>query len=513
MLSVTGIPLAMATQHPDSASRAFTATDEVGEAVKDLLPLERGGFGLDEKMIDYEGKLTPYHQVSWIVEALLKEGLSPGDDFLLTPRIPSERLEEAERQIMVLWGVIVANKKAVEAAGEPAVRYIITPMCSRGYEVFVLQRRIMKMQKLAEEEIGARTGTIEVIPLVEDMASLLHVEKVVEGMKNALLNHLGIHYDHYRVLLGKSDTALAHGHLASSLALVTALARLHRLADGWGTPIHPILGIGALPFRGHLSPSGVKELVRQYAGYSTATIQSGIRYDIGAGAVKEVVEVLREGLGGRPASDAVDSFPLIVKAARLATAEYLRVAIRIAGRVLALAQAVPKRRDRLSHNKYGRSFLSSLRFTGDHSLISSLIDAAKKARLPRAITYSAALYSAGLPPSLIGLGQGLRRIREVLGEDVAEELLSSLPLLRRDFIVDTSYYVPEVVRAFFGDDIADLVEKGIELASEYLGVEASEPSEEYISEIVAIKESFSRGDIVGAREHVIRAGIIRGSLG
>lgn len=33
------------------------------------------------------------------------------------------------------------------------MRYIITAICS-GYEVFVLQRRMMKMQKLAEDEIG-----------------------------------------------------------------------------------------------------------------------------------------------------------------------------------------------------------------------------------------------------------------------------------------------------------------------------------------------------------------------
>lgn len=513
MLSVTGIPLAMATQHPDSASRGFTASEEVEEAVRDLLPVERGGFGLDEKMIDYEGKLTPYHQVSWVVEALLDKGLTPGEDFLLTPRIPSERLEEAERQIMVLWGVIVANKKAVEAAGEPAVRYIITPMCSRGYEVFVLQRRIMKMQKLAEEEIGARTGTIEVIPLVEDMPSLLHVEKVVEGMKNALLNHLGIHYDHYRVLLGKSDTALAHGHLASSLALVTALARLHSLAEEWGTPIHPILGVGALPFRGHLSPSGVKELIRQYAGYSTATIQSGIRYDMGVEAVKEVVHTLREGLGREPKASAAGAFSLIVKAARVATAEYLRIAIRLAGAVLALAQAVPKRRDRLSHNKYGRSFLQSLRFTGDHDLISSLIDAAKKARLPRAITYSAALYSAGVPPSLIGLGQGLERLRTALGEAVAEEILSALPLLRKDFAVDTKYFVPDVARSFFGDDVVARIEEGVRLASLYLGVEPAVPDEAYVRELLAIRDAFARGDLVGAREHVVRAGVMRGSLG
>lgn len=76
-----------------------------------------------------------------------------------------------------------------------------------------------------------------------------------------------------------------------------------------GTPVRPILGIGALSFRDHLSPFGVNELVRQYAGYFIAAVQSGIRYDIGVEAVKEIVEALREGPGKRPSNAAVDSFP------------------------------------------------------------------------------------------------------------------------------------------------------------------------------------------------------------
>jgi len=513
LLSITGIPLAMATQHPDSASRSFSAREEVEEAVMDILPIHRGGFGLDEKMIDYEGKLTPYHQVSWVVEALIKEGLQPGEDFLITPRIPSERLEEAERQIMVLWGVIVANKKAVEAYGEPAVRYIITPMCSRGYEVFVLQRRIMKMQKLAEEEIGAKTGTIEVIPLVEDITSLIHVEKVVEGMRAALLSNLGVHYDHYRVLLGKSDTALGHGHLASSLALAIALAKLSSLSESWGTPIYPIIGVGALPFRGHLSPSGVDLFIKQYAGYATATIQSGLRFDMGHEAVQKVVSVLRAGLGGRPPHGLLSEFPSLVKALRIATAEYLRIVSPVSGKVLALAGLVPRRRDRVSHNSYGRSLLSSLRFTADHGLISSLVNIVKKVRFPRAIRYSAALYSAGLPPSIVGLGRAFARIEEELGPDFLEELISLLPLLRLDFIVDTSYFVPSAVKRFFGEKFLSLVRDDMLAAAAYLGSEPSEPTEEYSLAVMSIVDAVAAGDAISASEAVIRAGLLRGSLG
>ena len=56
------IPTLMATQHPDS-TRYVRVQDEVDEALQDLLPISRGGYGCDEKMIDYEGKLrwkVPY---------------------------------------------------------------------------------------------------------------------------------------------------------------------------------------------------------------------------------------------------------------------------------------------------------------------------------------------------------------------------------------------------------------------------------------------------------------------
>lgn len=145
---------------------------------------------------------------------------------------------------------------------------------------------------------------------------------------------------------------------------------------------------------------------------------------------------------------------MIVKVAKLATAGYLRVATRIAGKMLALAQAVPKRRDRLSHKRYGRSFLLSLRFTGGSRPNTSLL-IAKKIKLPRP--------SLTQPPYI-------RRVpidhkpwtraeasKELLGEDCAEELLSLLPLLRRDSLRMPLYHVPGDVGVIFSDVVVDFV--------------------------------------------------------
>ena len=504
------VPLAMATQHPDSASRGFTAQEEVEEALRDLLPRSRGGLGLDEKMVDYEGKLTPYHQVSWITEELLRHGLVPEEDFLLTPRVPSERLEEPERQVMVLWGVIFANKKSIEKTGRQAVRYIINPMSSTGYEIYVLQRRILKVQKLAEEELGAKTGLIEVIPLVEDFEALLHVDKILEGMKNALLAHLGMHYTSYRVLLGKSDTALAYGHLTSSLALVYALSRLYKWAERENTRVYPILGVGALPFRGHLAPWSVERWRLQYSGYRTVTIQSGLRYDQGPRAVEKVVDGLLEGLHREARVLDEETERLIVSASKVFTREYLRLALRLAPHVEKVARFVPKRRARLSSGEYPRSLEAAVVYTGDPELMSMRPVGLK---LPRAISYAASLYTMGVPPSLIGLGRGLREASRRLGEAAVEELVGLLPLLSLDIEFDLSLYVPGLLERYTGDEKASrLLREDIEVALSYAGDPKPAP-EGYVEALERAYEAIRRGLAEEASKAIAEAGRLRGSLG
>lgn len=506
------VPLAMATQHPDSASRGFTAEEEVEEALRDLLPRDRGGLGLDEKMIDYEGKLTPYHQVAWVVEETLRYGLQPGEDFLITPRIPSERLEDPERQVMVLWGVLTANKRSIVRTGSQAVKYIITPMCSSGYEVYVLQRRIFKIQRLAEEELGVKTGHIEVIPLVEDMESLLHVDKILEGMKNALLTYLGLHYSHYRVLLGKSDTALAYGHVASSIAMVYALSRLHRWAEKENTRVHPIMGVGALPFRGHLSPWSVREFVKQYAGYSTVTIQSGLRYDQGPKAVEKVVDELHRNLHAQPRLLSQEEERLLISIAKVFTAEYLRLVLRIVDIIPYIASFVPRRRARLSHGEYPRSIEASPAFAADRELLS--MKPPRSLKLPRAISYAASLYTMGIPPSLIGFGRGLRRVEKELGSDAVEHLLHALPLLKQDIKYDLRFYVPEVAASFIKDPKAfSLLEQDVEMAKSIVGGDPPEPTEEYVEALKSAERAIRLGLKEAAEKAIARAGVLRGSLG
>lgn len=58
------IPVLMAIQHPDSTIYV-SAFREVNEAV-DIFTK----YASDEIMVDYKGRLTPYHQPDWIINKL-----------------------------------------------------------------------------------------------------------------------------------------------------------------------------------------------------------------------------------------------------------------------------------------------------------------------------------------------------------------------------------------------------------------------------------------------------------
>lgn len=165
-----------------------------------------------------------------------------------------------------------------------------------------------------------------------------------------------------------------------------AFSKLKRLEAATGFRIYPIVGVGTMPFRGHLSPDNVDCFMKEYAGVYTATIQSALKYDYPLESVKKTVEVLNEKLPcGEPSVMEHDEFETLKGVLAKFTAKYQGVVERLAPLINSVANYVPQRRARKLHiGLFGYS-----RSVG-------------KVSLPRAIPFAAALYSLGIPPEFIG---------------------------------------------------------------------------------------------------------------
>ncbi len=504
-LSRIGIPLAMCTQHPDSASKCVDASEEVQEAIKDVTPSEQGGFNCDEKMIDYEGKLTPYHQVKWVAEELARLGFKAGSDFILTPRLPNPRLEQLDRHLMVLIATLIVN---LEVPG--AVQYVINPMTGSTKELLDLQRRIWNITKLLEEETGKRIETeVKVIPLIEDLDAMLNVNELLR--KWVMESSIFTRSDIVRVMIGKSDTAMIYGHVPSILGMKVALSKLWRLGKELGVKIYPILGVGRLPFRGHLSPSTVLEFADTYRWFYTVTIQSGIRFDMGPQAVREVLEKLQDKVGRTPKVYTLEEEYLVRRVCKIFTAEYLKFIVQIADKILLINNFIPKRRERLEVAKYSRDVIDSALFSEDRDLINFVEE--HKIVLPRAINFVAALYTMGLPPTIIGLGRALRKIEQAFPEYVVDLVLKeTMPILKKDLEFDLALLDLELARKYIGPKLYKLIQEDLEEIKNRLEIEplTGDWTERHKTLIRLFYQNIGKEEGV---KYLIEAGIVRGSLG
>jgi phosphoenolpyruvate carboxylase len=165
-----------------------------------------------------------------------------------------------------------------------------------------------------------------------------------------------------------------------------ALSKLRRTEKEQGVKIHPIIGVGSKPFRGHLAPDNLDNFLQEYKGIATVTVQSAARYDYPLEQVKAFVKQLNEKLPNGKAApiDAAEEKALrgILEKCR---SQYECVAEVLAPFVNSVAPYVPPRRARKLHIGL---FGYSRNVAGVH--------------LPRAITFAAALYSIGVPPEFIG---------------------------------------------------------------------------------------------------------------
>ena len=508
------LPTAMATQHPDSASKAFTSQEEVDEALRDLSSAEVGGFECDEKMVDFEGKLTAYGQMRWTIEKVTSSlNLVLGEDFLITPRIPSERLEEAERQIMVVWAAVAANKFSYEVSGKQAINYLIAPMVESSRELLVTHRRIQKLLKLGQEELGLpSTCSMRLIPLFEDVVKQLHCDEIVEGYRKLLLKELGEYEDHFRVFLGKSDAAMTYGHVASILAIKVALSRLEKWRREVSVEVRPIIGVGLLPFRGHLAPWSVENFVKEYKGYYTVTIQTGLRYDIPHEEGVKVVRCVKSEAGHVPEVYEVEEEKELAEAMRAFARSYFETLIEMATTICLVADLIPERRERMTRESYPRSVAGPLKLIADKALYERLPSG--EIKLPRAIKFTASCYMLGVPPAIIGSGRALKVLRKEKGEDFVEDLVKRyIKCLENDMAFEFNFLNLDVAKKRLSESTYTKILEDVKEISHYFRVEEGDADERGQQHALLVKMFWEKMSRPEAAEYALKAGIIRGSLG
>lgn len=441
------IPRTMATQHPDNASSAFwlgksfiDSRDEVRECVIAFAEL-----GCGEFMWDWEGKYVDEAVIERIFEESLpffkKKAL--GRDIFLTYRLPNIWVEKGSYRILRAFANILTAYDIAKDIGLhcPPVFEIILPMATSAEQLIYLQTTFAEFARLVRKdpERGIGSGNpaiIEVIPLVEDIPDMLGVGRLMQRYC-ALYKKKGLgktkELEYMRPFIARSDPALNYGLVPAVLGAKAAVCGAHQAAAECGIGAFPIIGCGSVPFRGNLSPANTKRFLKEYPGVSTATIQSSFRYDHPLEDVDKAVKALSRGLGREVEVPVMDGGELkeVEKLIGIFKKHYRDTIIKIAPLILEMSRHIPRRRERRLH-------------TG---LFGYSREMTKGVHLPRAITFTASLYSLGLPPEIIGTG---RALREVYDKGLSEALGRHYLNLKPDLQEACAYANRENIRRLQG---------------------------------------------------------------
>ena len=421
-------PVTMATQHPDNAGvpwwrkDAFVPTqDEIEELITLFAQLP-----IDEYMWDWEGK--------YVDEAVGEKLFSRAGDFFrnkplgedvhLTFRIPSWQEGKTHRAARAFMNVLSLADLAKEIGlPRPPVTEMFLPLTTSADQPIGARKTFRETADYhraifhaSQEDEHRLLDHIEVTPLVEDIDSLFSIEKILEPYWREVMKEKPkeiLAKRGQRVFLARSDPAMNSGLVPAVLAGKAALSTAYETAERLGFRVFPLLGTGSLPFRGSVNPKYTETFLSQYAGTRTYSIQSAFRYDYPFEDVKRALAVIRAEAPQRDVQRVPEEDRRKLRELSAAFQTFWKPTIESLAPVInRIAAFVPARRERLLHiGLFGYS-----RGVG-------------AVKLPRAITFTAAFYSLGVPPELIATGRGLKAARE---QKLLPLIETYYPALRED---------------------------------------------------------------------------------
>jgi phosphoenolpyruvate carboxylase len=415
------IPSIMATQHPDNAGIPFwhdspfisdhAETEEMFHTFNEI--------GCDEYMWDWEGKFADEAMIEKLTaryfEYFKKHQL--GRDIFITLRIPNIWEEKTFKLARAYMSVISAAEftKSLKLTSPPVFEFIL-PMTKSATQLIHIQDTFQKTVKLnqkifgKEESTASKTkiaGYIHIIPLFESVDDLISCAALLESYIKLHKKHFSDKPAYLRPFIARSDPALNAGFVSCVLAARIALREFYRVGKAHKIPIYPIIGTGSLPFRGGVNPENIKNILRQYEGVKTITIQSAFRYDYPLPQIKQAITYMKKRLANPIAPSFNDTeIVKLKKLVKIFTALYRPIIEKSADLINEMAAYIPRRRERIQHT----GLFGYNRGVG-------------KTKLPRAISFTGAWYSLGIPPEFIATGRGLKIAKQQ----------GLLPLLEKHF--------------------------------------------------------------------------------
>lgn len=486
---MTVVPRCMSTQHPDNAIAPFFATtsvlageDEIREAFYAYSHL-----GCDEQMWDVEGKEIDTYVVkkllSFYPEYFRDHVL--GEDIRLTLRVPNPTVERTEAKILLetLESIPRSYDTARLFYGRDVapIFEVILPMTTsakcvdriyRYYVDHVVERQHFRFCgediTIAEWVGEFYPSRIEVIPLFEDVPTMMRAGKI---MGEYLADK---HIRDQRVFLARSDTAMNYGLASAALANKIALFLLDETAVRLGVRLHPIMGMGSAPFRGGLSPATAARVGSEYPSAVTFTIQSAFKFDYPLDEVRAACELLKTRAIGRATPIDIDRALMVIEKY---SAAYRRRVVELAPIINSMAKYVPTRRARKLH-------IGLFGYARELDGVT----------LPRAISFTCALYSLGLPPELIAF--------DALSSDDLAFLQESYPSFKA-----------EIGQALcFTDFAGPLMTDALRDSFERAGYDVA-PHEAHLELVRRMRSALAEGNATLITDLVLRTAILRRFLG